>query len=286
MDMALPAKFRNDPTLYADGPDEVRRMVRRQVREGVDGFKTAISGGLGGRMEEVWWKKYSDEELLALTDTAHGVGKLVAVHAHTDESIRQGLRCNVDTIEHGVYIKSETAAQLAERAIPLVPTLAVKSGRALERAKAAGAVSPHQLRKRQELINAQGQVIQTAHNAGVLIATGSDAYFTLRGDYWGLNNEEISLLMDAGLPPLEALKAGTLNAAQAVGMGDDIGAIAPGRFADLVAFTRSPLENPDCLTDPDSVALVILNGELVAGSSEALVKLLPKWTYQGEHRHA
>lgn len=274
MDMGLPTKFRNDPTLYADGPYEVRRMARRMIRDGVDGFKTAVSGGLGGRREEIWWTKYTDEELIALTDTAHGVGKLVAVHAHTDDSVRQGIRCNVDTIEHGVYMKQPTAALLAQKGIPLVPTLAVKSGRALERAMSAGALSPLQLRKRQEMINEQGNVVQIAFNEGVIIATGSDAYFTLRGDYWGLNNEEIKLLADAGMPLNEALKAATYNAAIAIGLAKDIGAIEKGRYADLVAFTRSPLDDPSVLTDPNAVALVMVGGEIVAGSYQGMVDVL------------
>jgi imidazolonepropionase-like amidohydrolase len=271
MDLALPAKFRNDASIYADGPYEVQRMVRRMIREGVDGFKTAISGGLGGRMEEIWWEKFDDTELLCLTKTAHGVGKRVAVHAHTDASIRQGLRCNVDTIEHGVYMEKETADIMAEKGIPLVPTLAVSGDRALERAKSAGAVSPHQIKKRRSLIasDQRRKTVRLAFEQGVILATGTDAYFTLRGDYWGKNNEEVQLMIKAGVPPTEALKAATLGASLAVGF-DEIGALEKGRYADMVGLTKSPLDDPICLTDPDCVAIVILGGQVIAGSFDGL----------------
>jgi len=272
MDLALPAQFRKDPTIYADGPSKVREMVRRQVREGVDGFKTAISGGMGGRMEEIWWEKYTDEELLALTETAHGVGKRVAVHAHTDHAVRQGLRCNVDTIEHGIYMEPETAEIMAEKEVVLVPTMAVSSGSALERAMAAGAVSPHQIEKRKALISSRQRpkMVKMAFDRGVILATGTDAYFTLRGEYWGLNNEEIQLLIDAGIPADEAIIAGTLGSSMALGLENELGSIEKGKRADLVALTKSPLENPECLTDPECVALVILDGEVVAGSIAGL----------------
>jgi imidazolonepropionase-like amidohydrolase len=225
-------------------------------------------------MEEVWWKKYTDEELRAMTDEAHGVGKLVAVHAHTDEAVQQALRCGVDTIEHGVFITPETADTMATRRTPLVPTLAVKSGRAIERAKAAGAVSPHQLKKRAALVAVRGDAVKLAYERGVLLATGTDAYFTLRGDYWGLNGEEVQLFIEAGVAPRDALAAATAGAAAAVGLADKIGAIAEERSADLVAYTRSPIEDPSCLTDPDAVAVVVKDGEVVAGSFAGLQDVL------------
>lgn len=274
MDLALPANLRNDPTVYADSPYEVRRMVRRMVREGVDGFKSDVSGGLGGRMEETWWKKYTDEELLALTDEAHGVGKRVAVHAYTDNSILQAIQCGVDTIEHGIYLTDKTADLMAERRIPLVPTLSVRSQGALKLAQAAGAVSPHQLKKREQVLKDKNEYVLKAFKRGVIIATGTDAYFTLRGNFWGFNSEEINLLINAGLKSKDALRAATIGAAIAVGLNKEIGIIKKGMFADLVALKQSPLENPNALTNPDNIVLVIKEGEVVAGSHDGLQDVL------------
>jgi imidazolonepropionase-like amidohydrolase len=109
-DLPLPDAWPRDESVYADGPWAVRRLVRAEIRLGVDLFKTSASGGAAGHKEELWWRNYTAEELAALVDEAHAVGKRVAVHSHTAEATKRALRAGVDTIEHGTELDEECLA--------------------------------------------------------------------------------------------------------------------------------------------------------------------------------
>jgi hypothetical protein len=119
----------------------VRRLVRAQVRLGVDLFKTSASGGAAGHKEELWWRNYTAEELAALVDEAHAVGKQVAVHSHTAEATRRALRTGVDTIEHGTELDEECLTLFLESGAFMVPTISIRSERAM-RGRAAGQAPP------------------------------------------------------------------------------------------------------------------------------------------------
>ena len=108
----------------------MRRLVRAEIRLGVDLFKTSASGGAAGHKEELWWRNYTAEELAALVDEAHAVGKRVAVHSHTAEATKRALRAGVDTIEHGTELDEECLALFLERRVFLVPTISIRSERA------------------------------------------------------------------------------------------------------------------------------------------------------------
>jgi imidazolonepropionase-like amidohydrolase len=109
-DLPLPDAWPRDESVYADGPWAVRRLVRAEIRLGVDLFKTSASGGAAGHKEELWWRNYTAEELGALVDEAHAVGKRVAVHSHSAEATKRALRAGVDTIEHGTELDEECLA--------------------------------------------------------------------------------------------------------------------------------------------------------------------------------
>ena len=129
-DLPLPDAWPRDESVYADGPWAVRRLVRAEIRLGVDLFKTSASGGAAGHKEELWWRNYTAEELAALVDEAHAVGKRVAVHSHTAEATKRALRAGVDTIEHGTELDEECLALFLETGAFLVPTISIRSERA------------------------------------------------------------------------------------------------------------------------------------------------------------
>ncbi len=259
-DMGLPRTWPRDPELVADSPWDFRRLVRMLVRDGVDLIKTATSGGAGGHGEAIWWRNQTDEELEALVDEAHSSGHPVACHAHTAEGIKRALQAGVDTIEHGVYLDEEGIELFLKRGASLVPTLLIRSEHAVAPHRRSGS-APEKIAKFEELARAGAASLFPAYKAGVRIALGTDTGRTLR-EHFGRNGFELELMVGVGMTPMDALLAGTRNAARALGQGDKLGTLQPGRIADLLLVDGNPLEDIRVLTDPASVHLVIKDGRI------------------------
>jgi imidazolonepropionase-like amidohydrolase len=259
-DMGLPRAWPRDPALLADGPWEFRRLVRTMVRDGVDLIKTATSGGAGGHGEKLWWRNLTDEELDALVDEAHASGHRVACHAHTAEGVKRALRAGVDTIEHGVYLDEEGIELLLKHDATLVPTLLVRSDRAVGPHRRYGS-PPEVVQKFETLARAGAASLYPAYKAGVRIALGTDTGRTLR-EHFGRNAHELALMVEVGMSPMDAILAGTRNAATALGASDRLGTLEAGKAADLLVVDGDPLQDIRVLADPARVRMVMKDGQV------------------------
>jgi imidazolonepropionase-like amidohydrolase len=232
----------------ADGRDGVRRAVREQVSAGADWIKVYTDSRR--RRGAVPTPTFAQEELDALVDEARSAGLPVAAHATTDEGIRRAVRAGVATIEHG-YEASETSLTLMREAdVALCPTLATAEAIAAGGGWTPGEPEPVSLRRAKAMF-------ARALALGVTIACGSDAGVFAHG----ANAREIELMAACGMTPAEALRAATRTAARIVGR--DLGALAVGRGADLVALDADPLRDPAALRRP---VLVVKDGRVAMAS--------------------
>jgi imidazolonepropionase-like amidohydrolase len=206
------------------------------VARGADVIKLVATGGVLSDIAAGTGRQFYDDELQAIVLTAHMLGRKVAAHAHGADGANAAIRAGVDSIEHGTFMTSESFRLLRQRGIYYVPTVlagvtvaeSAKDGdwvSAAIRAKAA-AVGP--------------QIVDTlrrAHRTGVKLAFGSDSGVSKHG----LNAREFELWAQAGIPPMDAIRAATVSAAELTGTGKDLGTIEPGKYADLIATAASPL---------------------------------------------
>jgi imidazolonepropionase-like amidohydrolase len=244
-----------------DGPDEIRREIRRQIRSGVDNIKLAASGVEVGPYAWTWMTTFSEEEISVAVEEAHRWGRTVAVHAQSYDSVRFALRAGADTIEHGTRMDDETIALFAHSGAILVPTLST-----LFSVLELGASLNLQPKQREEMaINEPLWLdsLKRARAAGVPIAAGGDI-----GNRYpqGSNAREIALLARVGLDPMEALCAATSVAARALRRRHDLGSLEAGKRADLVLFDGNPLADLESLQDLSRIALVVKGGRAVAGA--------------------
>lgn len=242
----------------ADGPDEIRKAVREQLRAGADWIKTCTTGAVttqeSSRPDLLEW---SDEEITTLVEEAHRLGARVAVHAHVNAGIRQALNADADTIEHGTYLDDETARMMADQGKYLVPTLFVLH-ELVERGADFGTPA-WVLAKAREVKIARQASLEAAFRHGVPIAMGTD----IGGQDLlphGRNAAELALLVAAGMNPSDAIVAATSGAAHCIGLEDKIGSIAPGKLADLIAVPGDPLRDVTILQD---VPWVMQSGRVV-----------------------
>ena len=220
-----------------DGADDCRRAVRVQVSRGADVIKLATTGGVNSRIGAGLGKQMFEDEAKAIVETARLSGKRVAVHAHGADGIRLALSNGVDSIEYGTILDDETIAQWAKSKTYYVPTLSTVNGY-LERLAANGAAySPEVRAKIEWRIGITGKSLERLYPKGVRIALGTDAGVSKHGR----NADEFELMVKHGMPPVEAIKAGTVNAADLLGLANEIGTLEPGMSADIVAVKGDPI---------------------------------------------
>lgn len=246
--------------IVADGPDEVLKGVRQQIAAGADvikymgGTRAAFSPPFRGR------PGYTTEEMAPGVEEAHRAGLRVAVHAHSSvEGIKNSIRAGVDSIEHGFPMDQEALDMMAERGTYLCPTLSVNPAALdlIEKGMWAYKGSENQVRF---LVEETPKVIEGARKTGVKIALGTDA--AMPGVYHGGNARELEYLVEYGLTPMEALVAGTRNAAENLGLLDEIGTVEAGKVADLVVVDGDPLADIRILQDLACIKLVVKDGDI------------------------
>ena len=172
----------------------------------------------------------------------------MAVHSHTAEATKRALRAGVDTIEHGTELDEECLALFLETGAFMVPTISIRSERA-RAGRAAGRAPADVVRKYEHVAAVGDQWFRRAAEAGVRMALGTDTYRSLR-DYWGQNAYELELMVERGLSPEQALLTATRNAAEALGAGDRLGTLEPGKLADLLLVEGEPDRDVRVLQDP------------------------------------
>lgn len=239
-----------------DGPDEARRAVRRLHREGVDLIKIMPSGGVTSIGDDPNLTLMTDDEIKAVVDAAHALGMRVAAHAHGKDAIIRAATLGVDSIEHGSFGDAEAYKAMKEHGTYLVPTLLV-ADTALRVAKEhPETMNPSSAKKAIEVGPLTLKNAGAAYRAGVKIAFGTDQALAPHGK----NAQEFPLLVRSGLTPMDAIKAATRNAANLLNASADIGAVEPGRFADLVAVDGNPMTD---ITELERVTFVMKGGEIV-----------------------
>ncbi len=239
-----------------DGPDDCRRAVRRQIGRGAEVIKFATTGGVNSgtgltiRMNEA--------EARALVETAHSYGRKVAVHAHGAEGIKLAVLAGADSIEHGTVMDDEIIKLMRERRTFYVPTLSTVNGY-LERLAANPNAYPPAVKAQIDWrIGITGKALQRAYPGGVRIAFGTDAGVSKHGR----NADEFELMVKNGMPPAEAIKAATVNAAELLGLDKEIGTIEAGKSADIVAVDGDPLADVRVLK---TMRFVMARGAVVVG---------------------
>jgi len=232
-----------------DGVEECRRAVRRQIARGADVIKIATTGGVNSRIGLGLGAQMFEDEVRALVDTAHLYGRRVAVHAHGADGINLALRAGADSIEHGSLIDDESLRLFRQSRAYYVPTLSTVNGY-LERIRENPNAYTGEVREKIDWrIRITGAALRRALPAGVRIAFGTDAGVSMHGR----NADEFVLMVQHGMTPMQAIVAATVNAADLLGLGDEIGTIEPGRHADIVAVAGDPLADVEVLRNIDFV---------------------------------
>ena len=240
------------PDSVANGPDAVRDVVRTMVRAGADVIKTATTGGASSRAGHgPLDAAFTLGEMEALVAESHALGRRVMCHALGGPGLRTALEAGVDSIEHGCYLDEDPTllGQMAVQGTVLVPTLTVY---VYHRESA----SPHVRERALALYAHHVASVRRALELGVPIAAGTDA----GGHGHPKNALELKYLVDAGLSPMQALRAATQWAARCLGLEREIGTIEKGRRADLVVVRGDPLDDITALLDPARIELVCKGG--------------------------
>lgn len=237
------------PTSVCSGADDCRRAVREQVWHGADIIKITATGGVLSNTAAGLAQQFSDDELKAIVDAAHRMGRKVTAHAHGVDGINSFLRAGGDSIEHGTYLDADSIALFKKSGAYLVPTL--MAGDFVYRIASGpnNFLTPAQTAKALDAGPKMLAMARRAHEGGVKIAFGTDTGVSAHGD----NAGEFALLVKAGLTPLEAIQTATVNAADHFSMSSEIGSLAPGKAADLIAVKGDPLKDVAALQHVTSV---------------------------------
>ena len=236
----------------ANGPDEIRKAVRFEVKNGADVIKAAVSGGVLSLADEVDTPQLTRGEMAALVDESHRLRKKVAVHCHGDQAAREAIDAGVDSIEHGSFMKPETVTMMKKKGTFLTPTLMASEwimGKldnyppALQaKAKAATA--------------ARSEMFRNAVKMGIKISFGTDAAVYPHGQ----NAKEFKLMVDLGMAPIDALKSATANDADLLGITQKVGTLEKGKLADVIAMPGDPTTD---ITVTERVSFVMREGKII-----------------------
>jgi len=220
-----------------NGVDAARQAVRQRYKDGSDTIKITATGGVLSYARSADAPQFTVEEIRAIVETAKDYGYTVAAHAHGDEGMRRAIEGGVVSIEHGTFMSERTMRLMKEKGTWWVPTLS--AGRFVgEKAEVPG-YYPEIVRPKARAVGRQiMDTFRKAYAAGVPIAFGTDAGVSPHGD----NAREFEFMVEAGMPANEALQTATVNAAKVLGQAD-LGQIAPGFRADVVAVPGNPLED-------------------------------------------
>ena len=237
------------------GADQCAARVRELARAGADVIKFMATGGVLSQGDRGLGQSFSDAEMRAIVETAHGLGLKVAAHAHADEGIAAAVRAGVDSIEHGTFVSPATIQLMRQHGTTLVPTLMAFVG--IRERLGHGVYTPLVESKVRMTLEVVGRAARLAHQAGVPVVFGTDAGVYEHGRNAG---EFVELVERAGLTPAEALAAGTTGAAHLLGLDNEVGRIAPGFSADLIAVDGDPIADPHVL---QHVGFVMARGRVV-----------------------
>jgi imidazolonepropionase-like amidohydrolase len=248
----LAPEFNYSSDGVADGVDAVRKMVRKNIKYGADLIKYCGTGGVFSKGDTPGAPQFSFEEAKAIVDEAHFDGRTVAVHAHGAEGIKIAIRAGVDSIEHGTFMDDEARQLMKERGTWYIPTLS--AGKWVAKKAEEPGYFPEIIRAKAAMVGPQiQQTFAAAYKYGLKIAFGTDAGVFPHG----MNAMEFGYMVEAGMPPLEAIQAATVRAAQVLRREQDLGSLSAGKLADIVAVRGNPLNDIDQM---NHVAFVMKDG--------------------------
>lgn len=237
-----------------DGADDCRRAVRAQIGLGALVIKFAATGGVLSNVAGGLGRQMTPEEMKAIVDTAHSFGRKVAAHSHAAEGTKAALAAGVDSIEHGSFLDADAIALFKTKGAYLVPTMLAPVA-ALAQAR-NGQLPPATVPKAEAAAAAMLDSHRRAIAAGVKVAFGTDTAVSKHGD----NAREFALMVNAGMTPMAAIKAATVNAADLLGRSDQLGTIEPGKQADIIAVAGDPVAD---VTKLEAVDFVMHGGVTV-----------------------
>jgi imidazolonepropionase-like amidohydrolase len=236
-DNLLPAEYHHTSEGVADGPWEARAKVREVIKFGADVIKICASGGVLSKGDQPGTAQYAPEEIQAIAEEAHKLGRKVAAHAHGTQSIKDAIRAGIDSIEHSSLIDDEGIALAKQHGTYLVFDIYNDDFILQEGAKAG--MLPESIEKEKKVGRLQRENFKRAFQAGAKIAFGTDAGVYPHGD----NARQFGKMVEWGMQPLDAIRAATLNAADLIGWSDKVGSLEKGRYADLIAVDGDPLSD-------------------------------------------
>jgi imidazolonepropionase-like amidohydrolase len=219
----------------ADGPDEIRKAVRWVVKNGADVVKVHVTGGILSLSDDINRPQLTQEELNALVDEAHMLGRKTAAHAHSSEGAKRAVRAGIDSIEHGTFLDNDALEMMKARGTVLVPTLMGIQG-IKERLENAANLPPPIALKARMAVASMKSTMARAIAKGVIIGLGTDASVYP----YARNAEEFGQLVEAGMTPLAAIRTGTSIDAALLGIADKTGSLEAGKLADIVAVPGDP----------------------------------------------
>jgi imidazolonepropionase-like amidohydrolase len=262
----LPPEFNYTSEGVADGPWAARAKVREVIKYGADLIKICATGGVLSKGDGVGTPQYTLEEMRAIVEEAHKLGRKVAAHAHGTEGIKDAIRAGVDSIEHSSLIDAEGIEMARKQGTYLVMDI-YNDDFILQEGEKAG-ILPESLEKERQVGQLQRNNFRKAWQAKVRMAFGTDAGVYPHGD----NARQFAYMVQYGMTPMEAIRAATLSGADLLGLKDKIGSIAPGKFADLIAVDADPLENIAALRN---VSFVMKSGKIYKNRPPGLASGAP-----------
>jgi imidazolonepropionase-like amidohydrolase len=236
-DNMLAPEFEHQADGVADGVEGVRRMVRKNVKFGVDVIKYCGTGGVFSKGTKLGAQQYTMDEVAALIDEAHMHGRKVAVHAHGADGIKTAIKAGVDTVEHASLIDEE-GLQLAKKHDVFLSMDIYNTDYTQTEGPKRGELEEF-LRKDREVAEIQRENFRKAVKMGIRMTMGTDTGVHRHGD----SAKQLAVMVRYGMTPMQALQAATVNGADALGLKGQVGSVAPGHYADLIAVQGDPLSD-------------------------------------------
>ena len=237
-----------------NGPYEVYTAVRQRYKDGADGIKITVTGGVLSEAKSGSNPQFTQEEVNAVVSAAKDYGMWVAVHAHGAEGMKRAIRAEVDSIEHGTFMDEEAMELMIENGTYYVPT--ISAGEFVAAKSKIDNYFPEIVRPKAASVGPQiGVTFSKAYKKGVKIAFGTDAGVQPHGTNW----EEFVFMVKNGMPEMEAIQSATMETAKLLKIDDTLGSIEAGKIADIIAVNGDPLEDISLLK---SISFVMKDGKV------------------------
>ena len=245
------------PDSICDGIDDVRRKVREVMRAGAEVIKVMATGGVMSANDSPEHPQFSMEEFKVIIQEAKTRGLKTMAHAHGAEGIKNSVKAGIDSIEHGTYIDEEAIEMILKKNVYLVPTLITQKYNKIE--AESGSLEDYRVEDAIRIVDIHRENIEKAYKAGVTMVMGTDCGVIEHG----VNLQELGLLCDIGMKPMDAILSGTKVAAECLGWQDKIGTLEAGKLADVVISKKDPISDIHTLGNPDNIEVVIKDGKLL-----------------------